>query len=368
MDKYFIPEAVLFDIDGTLLNTTEVYYRIAEESWVKVGLPPPDRKLLKRIMASGKPFWKYWNDLVPEEFRDNEAMKAQVKQVEQVIWKDMFLREAELIDGAREVIQLLYGLGCKLGLVTTDWGEEKYIPFRRAGVPVDKYFSSVITRQEVTKLKPSPEPIEICLKKLGVFPNMAVYVGDAPIDIQAGNAAGVLTVGVLTGVGTRKSLELQQPVMILDSVADLTSVMYSWMKKARRLQLSEGFYRCFRGLSKKFNNFAERFQINPAQLAAIQKLRVKDGLTVSELAEEMMLHINTSSELISRMEKEGLVRKEKSDEDKRVTKIYLTENGRQILLGLTSFSKEIEGFLEQHLSSQEMIIQSQNLQKLAKLF
>ncbi len=189
MKKYFIPEAVLFDIDGTLLNTTEVYYRIAEESWVQVGLPPPDRNLLKRIMASGKPFWEYWNDLVPGEFRENGAIKSKLAQVEQVIWKDMFLREAELIAGASEVIQLLSGLGCKLGLVTTDWGEEKYIPFRRAGVPVDKYFSAVITRQEVTKTKPSPEPIEICLQKLGVFPNKAVYVGDAPIDIQAGNAA-----------------------------------------------------------------------------------------------------------------------------------------------------------------------------------
>jgi DNA-binding MarR family transcriptional regulator len=174
-------------------------------------------------------------------------------------------------------------------------------------------------------------------------------------------------VGVLTGVGTRKSLEHQQPVIILDSVADLTAVMYSWMRTAHRLELSQGFYRCFRGLSKKFYNFAERYEIKPAQLAAIQKLRVKDGLTISELAEEMMLHINTSSELISRMEKEGLVRKEKSDEDKRVTKVYLTENGRLVLNSLTSFSKEIEDFLEQHLSCQEMIIQSQILQKLAKL-
>ena len=69
----------------------------------------------------------------------------------------------------------------------------------------------MVTASDTDAHKPSPEPLLLALERLGSAPDHAVYVGDAPVDVAAGKAAGVATVAVLWGVFSRAALAAAAP-------------------------------------------------------------------------------------------------------------------------------------------------------------
>jgi HAD superfamily hydrolase (TIGR01509 family) len=127
------------------------------------------------------------------------------------------------VPGADRLLRDLHGRNVKLGLVTSTLGrfiEFKLIPLKRCGV--HDVFDSVITLDDVENRKPSGEPLLECARRLGEKPEKSVYVGDTTGDIVAGRAAGMRTIGVLTGLDDYESLREQDPDVILDSVSQLT--------------------------------------------------------------------------------------------------------------------------------------------------
>jgi phosphoglycolate phosphatase-like HAD superfamily hydrolase len=86
-------------------------------------------------------------------------------------------------------------------------------------------FDGIVGREDVEIRKPHPEPVLKCLGHLGLAPQETVYIGDSPIDIQAGKAAGSYTIGVLTGTSPQHILHLEGPDHILPSVAGLSSIL-----------------------------------------------------------------------------------------------------------------------------------------------
>ena len=95
----------------------------------------------------------------------------------------------------------------------------------KTGNSLDHYFKAIVTREDGLKLKPSPDSILECLRRMEVDPAHALTVGDTPMDIQAGKAAGTFTIGVLTGIGNRQQLEAESPTAIIDGVAHILSVL-----------------------------------------------------------------------------------------------------------------------------------------------
>ena len=86
-------------------------------------------------------------------------------------------------------------------------------------------FHAIVGREDVTRRKPHPEVILRCLAELGLEPGDAVYVGDSRIDIEAGKAAGLHTVGVLTGTTTRDALAAVSPEHILKAAPELLELL-----------------------------------------------------------------------------------------------------------------------------------------------
>jgi len=111
-----------------------------------------------------------------------------------------------------------------MGIVTSSFYKNKMAIFRESGLDPDRLFSAVITRKDTVKNKPDPEPMLRCLQQLGKAPGSCLCVGDSPCDIISGREAGMFTVGVLTGTGTRQSLSKEGADIILDRVNDLLEV------------------------------------------------------------------------------------------------------------------------------------------------
>jgi phosphoglycolate phosphatase len=82
-------------------------------------------------------------------------------------------------------------------------------------------FATIVTRQDVRRLKPHREPIIRAARELGYSPEQCIVVGDTTVDVQSGKRAGAMTVAVLCGFGERAELERLEPDMVLDTTADL---------------------------------------------------------------------------------------------------------------------------------------------------
>jgi phosphoglycolate phosphatase-like HAD superfamily hydrolase len=82
-----------------------------------------------------------------------------------------------------------------------------------------------MTHEDGFPPKPAPTGILECLRRMGIHPSHGLTIGDSPLDIRAGKAAGTLTVGVLSGIGNRAKLEVEEPTAILEGVTELLSLL-----------------------------------------------------------------------------------------------------------------------------------------------
>ena len=128
--------------------------------------------------------------------------------------------------------EIISGDGVKVGLVTSTPQQGmvyKMRPLKTAGV--DKLFEAIITTDDVQNKKPAGEPLVECVRRLQVDIKRSVYVGDTRIDIKAGKAAGMRTIGVLTGFDDLESLKKENPDAIINSVVDLPEAIIIYSKQ-----------------------------------------------------------------------------------------------------------------------------------------
>ncbi len=110
----------------------------------------------------------------------------------------------------------------RLAIVTSKSAETTAMAFRAVGLR--EYFDAVVTASDTNAHKPSPEPLLLALERLGAPVDHAVYVGDAPVDVAAGKAAGVATVAVVWGVFSRAALAAAAPDFTVATPAALADL------------------------------------------------------------------------------------------------------------------------------------------------
>lgn len=209
---------LIFDLDGTLADSMDYYYRLACDVAERAGVPPVRRERLWELMGRGDP--DLLRKLLPEDFPEAEATLQRIVRECLPVWTRAS-EEIAPLPGCVELLHRLHARDRRLGLATSSGRAAAYLD--RWGVR--HLFRAVVGREEVTRRKPHPEPVLRCLSELGVAPEDAAYVGDSPIDIQAGRAAGVRTVAVLTGTSSRRVLATLDPDHILESAIDLLDLL-----------------------------------------------------------------------------------------------------------------------------------------------
>jgi HAD superfamily hydrolase (TIGR01509 family) len=212
--------AVIFDLDGTLLDTKEIFFTIVDRVFDELKFPMVSRELLVEAAADGD---FNWDMVLPQGLGNpKEETLEEIWAVSRRIAPSLFKERTELIAGADTLLKAIYGAGAKIGLVTSSnlrYLELKLSSLRKSGM--DRLLGAIVTTADVEQRKPSPEPLLECAARLGVPPGECLYVGDMRVDIRAGKAAGMKTVGVLTGFDTYETLMAEKPDMILDTVASL---------------------------------------------------------------------------------------------------------------------------------------------------
>ena len=213
-------ESVLFDLDGTLIDSVPVYFRLMETILRTIGLPPATKPVVAEFMVKGM---SAVEGLIPAEMKDRkEEITLEFMAVGKRIARNMFHDEVEVFQGVPELFSLLMGQRISIGVVSsteTEYMERKLAPLVRKGIR--QCLSAVVGIEGALRRKPAPDPLFECCRRLGVDPAKCIYVGDSCVDMVAGNEAGMLTVGVLSGLDDLEGLKKEGPAMIVDSVNDL---------------------------------------------------------------------------------------------------------------------------------------------------
>ena len=217
-------EAVLFDLDGTLVDSIGIYYKIVDIVFDKLNLPPVPREAFVEAAKDGD---FDWDCVLPDnmQYRKDEIIQQATKIIYE-IYPQMFGKDLKLIAGAGSILREISADGMKIGIVTSTPEEGMSYKLQLLeNTGVEKLIEVIITADDVKNKKPAAEPLVACIKRLGVAPDKSVYVGDARIDIKAGKAAGMKTIGVLTGFDDSPALEAENPDAILNSVRDLPAAI-----------------------------------------------------------------------------------------------------------------------------------------------
>ena len=207
---------VLFDLDGTLIDSIELILRSYRHTMqVHYGSAPPDHHWMTGL---GTPLWVQFRQFTEDEAQIS-AMVATYREYN-LAHHDGLVRA---YDGVVEEVRALDAGGARLGLVTSKMRQGALRGLRLVGL--DDVFDAVVGSDEVTNPKPHPEPVERAVALLGADLETTVYVGDSIHDMASGRAAGVRTAAVLWGPFGRGHLEGAAPDYWLERPADLLTLL-----------------------------------------------------------------------------------------------------------------------------------------------
>jgi phosphoglycolate phosphatase len=132
-------------------------------------------------------------------------------------------QSSRLLPGVPELLEALQQRQIGVGIVTRNCIAAVRVIFPH----LDRYCQAFLARDHVTQVKPHPGHLQAALTRLGSTPARTIMVGDGVLDIQAGKALGMFSVGVLSGETTRASLMAQGADLVLASAADLLPYLLS---------------------------------------------------------------------------------------------------------------------------------------------
>lgn len=185
-------QAVIFDVDGTLVDSVDAYRLAAERAAAPYGYPVT-AEAVREALNGNASFW----DLVLAGHADHSPETVARLRAETLShWPEILARHVHAFPGVDETLGRLHGAGLRLGIYTGSSGES-FAALERTGLM--ELFDVVVTAKDVANRKPHPEGILRCLEQLDLPPSAAAYVGDTPLDVGAARAAGVLAIGLLSG-------------------------------------------------------------------------------------------------------------------------------------------------------------------------
>lgn len=209
--------ALCFDLDGTLLDTDDAYVEL-----VVARLRPLRRLFPARVAAR----WARRLILAAEApanllmgLPDRMGLDDWLGPLlaGKVRREELTLR-FRLVSGVETTLRKLHG-HYPLALVSAR--EAEPLEALLDAFELRPFFRCVAAARTVRRTKPDPAPILWAAQQMGVPPQTCLMVGDTPVDIRAGRAAGAQTVGVLCGFGEREELERAGADLVLETTADL---------------------------------------------------------------------------------------------------------------------------------------------------
>ncbi|GAA0702791.1 HAD-IA family hydrolase [Marinobacterium maritimum] len=182
------PAAVLFDLDGTLLDTARDFHRVINRMLAEAGQAAIDYESLRTQVSNGARAMVCHAFELDTEDADFPRLHQQLLDY----YAEQLLVSSSLFPGMTELLEWLEQQDIQWGIVTNK-PQRFTLPLLKA-LELDQRCGSVICPEDVNHAKPDPEGLLLACRQLGVTPEHSLYVGDHVRDIEAGRAARMRTI------------------------------------------------------------------------------------------------------------------------------------------------------------------------------
>jgi HAD superfamily hydrolase (TIGR01509 family) len=204
--------AVLFDVDGTLVDSNYLHIHAWQRAFAELDIPVSAWRIHRRIGMDGTELVRELSGDAPGDVRN------QLKDLHSRHYHET----AELLKplpGALDLIHRVEDLGLQVVLATS--APEDELALLRRVLDSDEVYSAATSAEDVDTAKPEPDIVKIALDRAGVGTDRAVFVGDAVWDVEACVRAELDCIGVLSGGMSRGELETAGAVAVFEDAADL---------------------------------------------------------------------------------------------------------------------------------------------------
>jgi len=194
-------KVAIFDMDGTLVDSTEAHIESWIETFRSIGVHTSYEEVSKLMGRTSEDIAKSILDMHGmRSINPSELARRKDKLFEQE-----FTDRVKAFPYAKKALKALHERGIRIAVVSSN--PKQLVVKILKEKSLYEYVDVIIGQDEVSRGKPHPEPILLVLSKLKVKPEEAVVIGDSTYDVQAARAAGVIAIGVCTGISTAKELK-----------------------------------------------------------------------------------------------------------------------------------------------------------------
>lgn len=209
------PDALLFDLDGTLVDGAAAIHDSFEHAVAARGHPAIPRHLVAGRI--GLPLRLMFRDLLGVDDRES----AELVRVYRARFEEAAPTLVRATPGMREALDAFAGV--PMAIVTTKAVEPARTVLR--ALEIEDRFAAVVGVDTVRRPKPDPEAVRVALARLGVGALHAVFVGDTIMDVLAGKSAGTRTIAMLSGHGDRGELMAAEPDATIEDLRELSQAI-----------------------------------------------------------------------------------------------------------------------------------------------
>lgn len=217
-------KAVLFDLDGTLLDTARDIMQACNYTLEKFGFSKLDESILRtKITAGMREMMKL---SVPKDKWDSAGVETVMRDCFANYYTEHINDRTVPFDGINELMAKLENKGIKTAVITNKY--EAMAKKLLSKYDFSKNLTLVLGCDSLSHSKPHPEPILKTLEKMGLSSDQAVYIGDHKNDITASNAANTDSIAALWGYGTNECDDVSNwgATYIAKDVKDIFSIIF----------------------------------------------------------------------------------------------------------------------------------------------
>ncbi len=209
-------EAVIFDVDGVLVDSYRAHFRSWRELARELGFELTEEEFAQTFGQTSR-------EIIRRFRRGPEPDEAEVKKLDdrkEALYRQIVSEDFPAMDGARQLVEAFYREGIRVAVGSSGPPENVELALDRLCVR-DKV-AAVVTGRDVTRGKPDPQVFLIAAERLGVPPSRCVVVEDAPAGIQAAKAAGMAAVALVSTGRSGRDFEAVGPNLVVHSLRELS--------------------------------------------------------------------------------------------------------------------------------------------------
>lgn len=211
-------KAVLFDMDGTLVNTLQDLADAVNYTFKQYGIGPREVKNFKTYAGSG-------TRTMLERALMGEKPPCDIDELLKVYsayYKEHFHDKTRPYKGITETVETLHSMGLKLGVVTN---KIQYMSEQLAEIFFPGKFLSIQGQRDPYPVKPDPALPNMAAADLGVEPKECLFVGDSDVDIVTAHNFGAVAIGALWGFRSREELAARNAEHLIEDPAEIIKIV-----------------------------------------------------------------------------------------------------------------------------------------------